>query len=122
MRRIRIDRPKIRPEWPWLGVRALDSGTQRSSVTKLWPERGHPIERPKAAEGRNDAMSELRFMVPGITCRHCADAVSAQISRVFGVEDMRVDSGTRWVMVWGQELDIEAIRTAVDETGHSAAL
>jgi copper chaperone CopZ len=67
-------------------------------------------------------MSELRFKVPGITCRHCADAVSAHISRVVGVEDMRVDPETRWVVVWGQELDVEAIRTAVDETGHSAAL
>lgn len=67
-------------------------------------------------------MSELRFMVPGITCRHCAEAVSAQISRVFGVEDMRVDHETRWAVVWGQELDVEAIRTAVDEAGHSADL
>ena len=64
----------------------------------------------------------MRFMVPGISCRHCADAVSAGIFRVAGVEDIWVDPETRWIVVWGQELDVAAIRTAVDEAGHSAEL
>jgi copper chaperone CopZ len=48
-------------------------------------------------------------------CRLCDDAVKAGIFRVVGVEDIRVDPETRWVVVRGQELDVAAIRTAVDE-------
>ena len=67
-------------------------------------------------------MTELRFLVPGMSCRHCAMAVTAEVARARGVETVQVEPGTRWVVVCGHDLDIEGIRAAVMEAGHEAEL
>jgi copper chaperone len=67
-------------------------------------------------------MSELRFRVPGISCRHCAAAITAKVAKAPGVETVQVEPATKWVVVCGQDLDIEGIRAAVAEAGHPAEL
>jgi copper chaperone len=67
-------------------------------------------------------MTELRFLVPGISCRHCAVAVSAEVAKAPGVETVQIGPGTNWVVVCGHDLDIDAIRAAVMEAGHEAQL
>jgi copper chaperone CopZ len=67
-------------------------------------------------------MTELRFLVPGILCRHCAIAITAEVAKAPGVETVQVEPGTSWVVVCGQDLDIEGIRTAVAAAGHQAEL
>ena len=67
-------------------------------------------------------MTELRFLVPGISCRHCAMAVTAEVARARGVETVQVEPGTNWVVVFGHDLDLDDIRAAVMTAGHQAEL
>jgi len=52
-------------------------------------------------------MSEVRFLVPGMTCGHCVNAVSTELSSVPGVETVEVDLETKTVVV-------------IDEAGYEA--
>ena len=67
-------------------------------------------------------MTELRFLVPGMACRHCASAVTAEVAKARGVETVQVEPGTRWVVVRGHDLDIDGIRAAVMPAGHEPEL
>jgi copper chaperone len=67
-------------------------------------------------------MTELRFRVPGISCPHCVTAITAEVAKAPGVETVQLEPGTNWVVVCGQDLDIEGIRAAVAEAGHQAEL
>jgi copper chaperone len=67
-------------------------------------------------------MTELRFLVPGISCRHCAVAITAEVAKAQGVENVQVEPGTNWVVVCGPSLDVNDIRAAVMRAGHQAEL
>ena len=67
-------------------------------------------------------MTELRFLVPGISCRHCAIAIAAEVAKTSRVETVQVEPGTNWVVVCGRDLDIEGIRAAVMAAGHEPDL
>ncbi|HEU4898348.1 MAG TPA: heavy-metal-associated domain-containing protein [Actinomycetota bacterium] len=67
-------------------------------------------------------MSELRFLVPGMSCRHCAAAITAEVAKASGVETVQVEPATKWVVVCGQDLNIEGIRAAVAKAGHQPDL
>jgi copper chaperone CopZ len=60
-------------------------------------------------------------LVSGMTCGHCATAVTAELSALDGVQDVSVDlvtDGSSTVTVTSQDpLDPEAVRAAVDEAG-----
>jgi copper chaperone CopZ len=62
-------------------------------------------------------MSEITYTVPGMSCRHCEDAVSSELSQVAGVQSVEVDLDTKLVT----ELDDAALRAAIDEAGYEAA-
>ncbi|WP_007516845.1 heavy-metal-associated domain-containing protein [Pseudofrankia saprophytica] len=59
------------------------------------------------------------YTVTGMTCGHCVNAVTEEISHLPGVSDVRVDlaSGTAEV-VSDAPLDREAVRAAVEEAGY----
>lgn len=65
-------------------------------------------------------MSELRFQVPGMTCGHCVNAVKTEVAGVSGVTAVDVDLDSKNVVVHGTNLDLEAIKAAVDEAGYEA--
>ena len=67
-------------------------------------------------------MTELRFLVAGISCRHCVTAITSEVARARGVETVQVEPGTNWVVVCGRDLDVDEIRAAVAEVGHQAEL
>jgi copper chaperone len=67
-------------------------------------------------------MTELRFLVPGISCRHCAMAVTAEVAKARGVETVQLKPATKWVVVCGHDLDIDDIRAAVMVAGHEPEL
>jgi copper chaperone len=67
-------------------------------------------------------VTELRFLVPGISCRHCVSAITAEVAKTPGVETVQVEPGTSWVVVCGHDLDIEGIAIAVMRAGHEAEL
>ena len=65
-------------------------------------------------------MSTTRTLsVPDISCQHCVDAITAEVTQVEGVTGIRVDLERRTVAVDGGELD--DIVAAIDEAGYDAA-
>jgi copper chaperone len=59
------------------------------------------------------------YSVTGMTCDHCATAVTAELTQLPGVHEVRVDLPTGAVAVTSDApLPIDEIRTAVDEAGY----
>lgn len=59
------------------------------------------------------------YQVSGMTCGHCASAVSGELTKLAGVRTVDVDVATGAVRVDSEApLDIEAVRAAVDEAGY----
>jgi copper chaperone len=68
-----------------------------------------------------DAMSEITYSVPDMSCAHCEHAVSSELLAAPGVESVDVDLGTKLVVVRGDSLDDAALRAAIEEAGYEAA-
>jgi copper chaperone CopZ len=59
------------------------------------------------------------YTVSGMTCGHCVNAVTSEISQLPGVDDVRVDLGSGTVTVTSQApLDAAAVSAAVEEAGY----
>jgi copper chaperone CopZ len=61
------------------------------------------------------------YVVSGMSCQHCVDAVTGELARLDLVEEVGVDleAGTVTVTVSsGEPLDREVVRAAIDETGY----
>jgi copper chaperone CopZ len=64
-------------------------------------------------------MSTTVFAVSGMTCGHCEQAVSKEISALPGVTDVSADAKAGTVTVAATApLDDAAVRAAVDEAGY----
>ncbi len=62
------------------------------------------------------------YTVTGMTCGHCAQAVTDEIIALTGVDDVQVDVASGAVTVTSADpLDVEAVRAAVDEAGYELA-
>ena len=62
------------------------------------------------------------YRVTGMTCGHCEQAVTTELSRLPGVRQVRVDLATGDVTVTSDApLPIDEVRTAVDEAGYELA-
>ena len=62
------------------------------------------------------------YAVSGMTCGHCVQAVTGELSGLPGVDAVQVDLGTGTVTVTSAEpLDESAVRAAVDEAGYELA-
>jgi copper chaperone len=67
-------------------------------------------------------MSEtITYTVPDMSCGHCKQAVTAELTHVAGVESVDVDLETKLVLVRGDGLDDSALRAAIEEAGYEAA-
>jgi copper chaperone CopZ len=62
-------------------------------------------------------MTTLTYVVPGISCGHCKNAIESEVREVPGVETAIVDIEARVVVVEGSA-DEDAIRAAVVEAGY----
>ena len=67
-------------------------------------------------------MSETTYTVQGMTCDHCAAAVTEEVGKLEGVQDVNVDvtSGTVTVSS-AAPLARDAVREAVTEAGYQLA-
>ena len=64
-------------------------------------------------------MSDTRtYTVTGMTCSHCVDSVTEEVSEVAGVTDVGVDLDSGLLTVSGA-VDDAAVRAAVDEAGYA---
>lgn len=64
-------------------------------------------------------MSELTYAVRGMTCQHCADAVTRELMAVAGVRKVDVDVATGRVVVDSDRpLAIAEVRAAVTGAGY----
>ena len=64
-------------------------------------------------------MTTATYTVAGMTCGHCVNAVTTELSAIDGVTDVSVDLGTGRATVTSVEpLDRGAVASAVDEAGY----
>ncbi|MGY1760424.1 heavy-metal-associated domain-containing protein [Geodermatophilus sp. SYSU D00779] len=67
-------------------------------------------------------MSTTSYTVTGMTCGHCVNAVTEEVSAVPGVTAVEVDLATGGLTVTSTEpVDADAVRAAVEEAGYSVA-
>ncbi len=59
------------------------------------------------------------YAVTGMTCGHCAAAVTEEVSAVAGVVSVEVDVEHGTVLVTGEGFLDEQVRAAVDEAGYA---
>lgn len=67
-------------------------------------------------------MTTTVYKVTGMTCGHCVNAVTAELSRIPGVTSVEVDlAGGAATVDSAEALDRDAVRAAVDEAGYELA-
>ena len=66
-------------------------------------------------------MSSTTYTVTGMTCGHCADAVTREVSEVAGGTSVAVSVESGTVVVHGEGVSDDAVREAVDEAGYAVA-
>ncbi|WIX80280.1 heavy-metal-associated domain-containing protein [Amycolatopsis carbonis] len=65
-------------------------------------------------------MIENGYTVSGMSCGHCAQSVTEEITELPGVESVEVDVETGRVVVRSaEELTEDAVRSAVEEAGYT---
>jgi copper ion binding protein len=64
-------------------------------------------------------MSTTDYTVRGMTCGHCASAVTEEVSKIAGVTGVQVDVATGRVSVEADRpVPADAVAAAVDEAGY----
>jgi copper ion binding protein len=66
-------------------------------------------------------MSERTYVVTGMTCEHCVNAVTEEVGRVDGVQAVDVDLASGRVRVTGTAYSDAHIEEAIDEAGYELA-
>jgi copper chaperone CopZ len=62
------------------------------------------------------------YQITGMTCGHCASAVTAELTKLPGVHDVQVDLGAgNAVVTSAAVLPLDEVRLAVDEAGYELA-
>ena len=64
-------------------------------------------------------MSTRTYTVEGMTCGHCVNAVTGEVTKVPGVQEVTVDLAAKTVTVTGDPIDDTAVAAAVDEAGYT---
>jgi copper ion binding protein len=67
-------------------------------------------------------MSTATYTVAGMTCGHCVDAVTEEVSRLHGVTRVDVDLPSGGLVVTSDApVEESAVRAAVEEAGYELA-
>lgn len=60
------------------------------------------------------------YQITGMTCGHCVNAVSTELSSLPGVREVQVDLDSGTATVTSEDaISLDQVRTAVDEAGYS---
>jgi len=73
----------------------------------------HPKER--------DAKKKSLLLITGMTCSHCAAAVSRVLTACAGVNEVDVDLKNGIATIWGDDFDVNILHKAIDGLGYSAS-
>jgi copper chaperone CopZ len=65
-------------------------------------------------------MTTRTYSVPQISCGHCVNAITGEVTKVGGVTDVNVDIPTKTVTVTGDAADADIV-AAIDEAGYAVA-
>ena len=64
-------------------------------------------------------MTTERFEVPGVSCQHCINAITKEVSALPGVQRVQVALDNKTVTVdHGEQVSTEAIIAAINEAGY----
>lgn len=66
-------------------------------------------------------MTTTTYQVTGMTCGHCVQSVTSEVSAIDGVTDVQVDLESGRVDVTGENVTEDDVRAAVDEAGYALA-
>lgn len=70
-------------------------------------------------------MSTTTYAVTGMTCSHCVNAVTEEVTKLTGVTGVQIelveDGASRVTVTSEQELPLDEVRAAVDEAGYELA-
>jgi copper ion binding protein len=67
-------------------------------------------------------MPTADYIVTGMTCEHCVNAVTEEVSALPGVQEVSIDLSSGTVTVTSAApVDREAVARAVDEAGYELA-
>ena len=58
------------------------------------------------------------YRVTGMTCDHCARAVTSEVEEIAGVTAVEVDVAAGTVAVEGEGVSAEQVAAAIDEAGY----
>lgn len=65
-------------------------------------------------------MTTRTFSVPTISCEHCVNAITGEVTKLAGVEDVTVDVESKTVTVVGAASEQDVV-AAIDEAGYDVA-
>jgi copper chaperone len=64
-------------------------------------------------------MTIERFQVPDISCQHCVNAITKEVSALSGVQQVHVDLAEKTVTVaHGDQITTDSIVAAINEAGY----
>ena len=70
-------------------------------------------------------MSTTTYAVTGMTCGHCVNAVTEEVTKLHGVTSVRIDlvegGESHLTLMSEQALALDDVRAAVDEAGYELA-
>jgi copper chaperone CopZ len=66
-------------------------------------------------------IEQRSYVVSGMTCSHCAQAVESELSSVEGVASVDVDLQSGSVTVNGRAFEDTAVKAAVEEAGYAVS-
>ena len=62
---------------------------------------------------------KTELMIGGMSCEHCVRAVTQAIEKVDGVKSVKVSLKKGNAVIKGEDIDIEAVKKAVEEAGYT---
>jgi len=64
-------------------------------------------------------MTTERFQVPGVSCQHCVNAITKEVSALPGVQRVQVALDNKTVTVeHGEQVNTDQIVAAINEAGY----
>lgn len=63
-------------------------------------------------------MDTRSYEVKGMSCEHCVASVREEVSEIDGVSRVEVDLASGRVVVSGEQLSDDAVKSAVDDAGY----